>query len=131
MSEQNEGTQERKSGWKQWTKAEARQTLAEWKKSGLSLETFAKQQGVGAQRLRWWRKRLGKSAAPSRKKKETSVRLVPATVSLPLVDLGLGADVSIRFPVTGPVVEVMNAYAVSGEWVGSLLAAVLAARTAR
>jgi len=33
MSEQNESTQERKGGWKQWAKAEARQVPAAWKRA--------------------------------------------------------------------------------------------------
>jgi hypothetical protein len=125
MSEQNEATQERKGGWKQWTKTEARQALAAWKKSGLPLATFAREQGVGAERLRWWRKRLSESAAAKRKRKTTTVRLVPATVNVPLVDLG-GADVSIRFPVTGPVVEIPNVRRVPAAWVSELLAPVVA-----
>jgi hypothetical protein len=63
------------------------------------------------------------------KKRGTAVRLVPT--SLPLVDLGLGADVSIRFPVTGPVVEIMRVSEVPGDWVGCLIAAVLAAKSSR
>src|SRR4051812_3302243 len=98
MSEQNEATQERKGGWKQWTKAEARQVLATWKKSGLPLGTFARERGIGAERLRWWRKQLSQTTTV-KKKKATAVRLVPATVNVPLVDLEREADVSIRFPV--------------------------------
>jgi hypothetical protein len=125
MSEQNEATQERKGGWKQWTKAEARQVLAAWKKSGLPLGTFARERGVGAERLRWWRKRLSEATTVKRKK-ATTVRLVPATVSVPLVDLGVGADVSIRFPVTGPVVDIPNVRRVPAAWVSELLAPVVA-----
>lgn len=125
MSEQNEATQERKGGWKQWTKAEARQVLATWRKSGLPLATFARGRGVSAERLRWWRKRLSEPAAAKRKRKATTVRLVPATVNVPLVDLG-GADVSIRFPVTGPVVDIPNVRRVPAAWVSELLAPVVA-----
>ena len=126
MSEQNETTQEKKGGWKQWTKAEARQVLAAWRKSGLPLGAFARERGVGAERLRWWRKRLSEPAAVKRKKKATAVRLVPASVSVPLVDLGHGADVSIRFPVTGPVVDIPNVRRVPAAWVSELLAPVVA-----
>jgi len=51
---------------------------------------------------------------------------VPATTSIPLVDLGLGADVSIRFPVTGPVVDILNVRWVPAAWVSELLAPVVA-----
>lgn len=47
------------------------------------------------------------------------------------MDLGLGADVSIRFPVTGPVVEIMKVSEVPGDWAGRLIATVLAARSSR
>jgi hypothetical protein len=126
MSEQNEATQEKKGGWKQWTKKEARQVLAAWKKSGLPLGTFARERGVGAERLRWWRKRLSETATVKRKKKVTAVRLVPAAVSAPLVELGQEAAVSIRFPVTGPVVDIPNVRRVPAAWVSELLAPVMA-----
>lgn len=58
--------------------------------------------------------------------KTTTVRLVPATTRIPLVDLGLGADVSIRFPVTGPVVDILNVRWVPAAWVSELLAPVVA-----
>jgi len=126
MTERNEATQEKKGGWKQWTKTEAREVLAAWKKSGLPLGTFARERGVGAERLRWWRKRLSETTTVKRKKKATTVRLVPATVNVPLVDLEQEAAVSIRFPVTGPVVEIPNVRRVPAAWVSELLAPVVA-----
>jgi len=127
MTEQNEATQERKGGgWTQWTKAEAREVLAAWKKSGLPLGTFARERGVGAERLRWWRKRLNATApVKKRKKKAAPVRLVPAEISAPLVELGEEAAVTIRFPVTGPVVEIANVRRVPAAWVSELLAPVM------
>jgi len=125
MSEQNEAMQERKGGWKQWTKAEARQTLAAWKKSGLPLATFAREQGIGSERLRWWRKRLSEIAPAKRKKKAAAVQLVPAMIDGPLADLGPEAAVSIRFPVTGPVVEILNVRRVPAAWVSELLVPVM------
>ena len=61
-----------------------------------------------------------------RRRTGRAVRLVPATTSIPLVDLGLGADVSIRFPVTGPVVDILNVRWVPAAWVSELLAPVVA-----
>ncbi len=58
MGKQSSGTGHR-SGWKQWTAAEARAALREWESSGEPLEGFARRRGWAAQRLRWWRKRLG------------------------------------------------------------------------
>lgn len=125
MTERNEATQEKKSSWKQWTKAEARQMLATWRKSGLPLGTFARERGIGAERLRWWRKRLGEAAPAKRKKKAAGAQLVPAVVNAPLVALEQEAAVSIRFPVTGPVVEIANVRRVPAAWVSELLAPVM------
>lgn len=61
MGKQSSGTG-RKSGWKQWTAAEARAALREWESSGEPLERFARRRGWTAQRLRWWQKRLGEWA---------------------------------------------------------------------
>ena len=63
--------------------------------------------------------------ATKKQRTRTTIRLVPTTTSIPLVDLGLGADVAIRFPVTGPVVEIMRVSEVPGDWAGHLVAAVL------
>lgn len=126
MSEQSVATQEKKAGWKQWTKAEASEVLTAWKKSGLPLGTFARERGVGAERLRWWRKRLSATAPVKKRKKAVEGRLVPATVSAPLVELEEAAAVSIRFPVTGPVVEIANVRRVPAAWVSELLAPVVA-----
>jgi len=42
-----------------WTADEARSVLAAWRASGLSICGFARKHGLTAQRLSWWRKRLG------------------------------------------------------------------------
>src|SRR5689334_4647113 len=39
----------------QWSEVEARGVLEAWRRSGLSVERFAKQRGFVPQRLRWWR----------------------------------------------------------------------------
>ena len=49
----------RRSGWRQWTAAEAREVLEGWRESGLSVATYARKRGLTAERLRWWRQRLG------------------------------------------------------------------------
>jgi transposase-like protein len=42
-----------------WTADEARSVLAAWRASGLSICGFARKHGLTAQRLSWWRRRLG------------------------------------------------------------------------
>jgi hypothetical protein len=43
----------------QWSEVEARGMLEAWRRSGLSLERFARQRGFVPQRLYWWRKKFG------------------------------------------------------------------------
>jgi hypothetical protein len=42
----------------QWSEHEARSVLIAWRKSGLSIERFAKERGLVPQRIRWWRTKL-------------------------------------------------------------------------
>lgn len=46
-----------------WSAAEARVVLRAYRASGLSLKAFARQTGVSAQRVRWWRDRRPEAAA--------------------------------------------------------------------
>ena len=52
-----------KPRWRQWTAAEARRVLDAWRASGLPLATFARKRGLCAERVRWWRQRLGDGQA--------------------------------------------------------------------
>ncbi|MGO8993294.1 MAG: IS66 family insertion sequence element accessory protein TnpA [Polyangiaceae bacterium] len=61
--------------WRQWTEAEAHAALAELAESGESLASFARGRGVGPNRLRYWRRRLGTALVPS----FVQVRLPAAT----------------------------------------------------
>lgn len=127
MSERNETTQAqqektRKSGWKQCTSAEARRALADWRKSGLPLATFARKHAIRENRLRWWRGRLGgATSAAAAKPPQREQRLVPAVLAAPLLSLSTAA-VAIRVP-GGAVLEISDVRAVPPEWVGILLAA--------
>jgi hypothetical protein len=56
---------------------------------------------------------------------------VPTINSIPLVDLGIGAEVSIRFAVTGPSVEIMRVSKVPADWAGQLVATVLATKSSK
>lgn len=129
MSQRNQVVQTRKRGWKQWTPAEARRTLAAWRRSGLPLAAYARQHGLAAKRLRWWRDRLNVNVDTgiAAKAPEATPRLVPAVVTAPLVTLS-GAAVSIRMP-NGSVLEIADVRAVPPDWVADLLAA--ASRTSR
>lgn len=45
-----------------WTAEVAREALEAWRSSGGSMAGFARRHGLNAQRLGWWRKRLGGEA---------------------------------------------------------------------
>jgi hypothetical protein len=46
--------------WKQWNEEHAGQVLDEADRSGLSDPRFARDRGIGPNRIKWWRKRLGR-----------------------------------------------------------------------
>ena len=48
----------------QWTEVEARGVLESWRRSGKSIERFARERGFTPQRLYWWKKKLVFSAEP-------------------------------------------------------------------
>lgn len=74
----------------QWTEIEARGVLEAWKRSGLSLEKFARSRGLVPQRLWWWKAKLGftktASAAPA---------LVPVRVTEPRAEVRRGEPVTV------------------------------------
>jgi hypothetical protein len=85
--------------------------LAAWRKSGLSLAAFARRQGVNAERLRWWRKRLGTAEG-----KGTALAFIPAMVS------GSRSPVVVRLP-RGVEVEATEVTAVSAQWLAEVVRA--------
>lgn len=92
-----------------WTEADARRVLADWERSGDSLEAFARSRGLVPQRLAWWRKRL-RAARPEA---STTLTLVPATV----IGAAIAAPAAvIRLP-HGLVIEIEGA---SPAWVAAL-----------
>jgi hypothetical protein len=55
-SRRSDGRQ--RSATRRWTKREAQQALAAWRTSGLSLPAWCRQEGVGYERVRRWRRQL-------------------------------------------------------------------------
>lgn len=56
---------------RRWGTNEAREVLAQWRRSGQSASAFARARGFSAMRLSYWAKRLAS---------ESAVRFVPITV---------------------------------------------------
>ena len=92
-----------------WNDDEARLVLDEWRRTGGSIAAFARQRGVTAARLYWWKKRLAATpaAAPA-----PTVSLVPASI------ITEGAALMIRLP-GGVAIEIANA---SPSWVATVVA---------
>jgi transposase len=93
--------------------------LRSWRRSGLSAREFAKSNGIDAQRLLWWRKRLeatdgGARSAPTSK----SLAFIPAT----LVPTESAVAVTVRL-VDGTCIEVADPAAAPAAWVAAVVAA--------
>jgi transposase-like protein len=71
----------------EWTEDDARLALEKWHRSGKSIAVFAREHGVGAARLYWWKKRLPKADISA-----STMSLVPATITP-----AAGAPIVIRF----------------------------------
>jgi hypothetical protein len=107
-----------KPRWRQWTAAEARRVLKAWRASGLPLATFARRRGLCAERVRWWRQRLGDGHDPV----EERLKLVPAIVT-GLPSSTAAAAVTVRAP-GDVVVEIADVGAVSPTWVSALVSGI-------
>jgi hypothetical protein len=70
----------------QWTEVEARSVLGAWKKSGLSIERFARSRGLVPQRLHWWKKKLGVDRA---------LALLPVRVAEARIEARRGEPVTV------------------------------------
>ena len=66
----------------QWSEHEARGVLNAWRRSGLSIEKFARERFITPQRVRWWKAKLeGKSTAMVRSSASPSLSLLPVQVT--------------------------------------------------
>jgi len=92
-----------------WTEPDARRVLAEWERSGHTLEAFARSRGLVPQRLAWWRKRLREP----RPEASTALTFVPTAV---IGGAGTAPSAMIRLP-HGVVIELDGA---SPIWIAAL-----------
>jgi transposase-like protein len=63
-----------------WSEHEARSAISAWRKSGLSVEKFARERGLVPQRIYWWRKKL-EVPAKAAAKPAPSMSLLPVQVT--------------------------------------------------
>ncbi len=64
-----------------WSEHEARSAISAWRKSGMSIEQFARERGLVPQRIYWWRKKLEGAAKPA--SKPAGMALLPVQVTPP------------------------------------------------
>jgi len=93
-----------------WNETTAARVLAAWRESAMSLGGFARANGVKAQRLKWWRKRIEAGAS------ETAASVAPLAF-IPAAVMG-SARVALRLP--GGVELEGNVAAIPIEWVAAL-----------
>lgn len=58
VAKQQEGAGEWSPPRERWTIEDARRMAEAWRRSGEKVGTFARRHGVGAERVRWWLRRL-------------------------------------------------------------------------
>jgi hypothetical protein len=95
-----------------WSAVEAERELANWGASGKSLTAYARERGLNAQRLHWWKARV--TAGP------VAAAQVPAFApafirSSPPATLRIGTEI---------VLEVDSPGSVSAEWLAAFAVAV-------
>jgi hypothetical protein len=76
----------------QWTEIEARGVLEAWKRSGLSVEKYARGRGLVPQRLHWWKQKLGFGAAADERR---GLSLLPVRVAEARIDGRRGEPVTV------------------------------------
>lgn len=96
---------------KHWNEKTATRVLTAWRESAMSLSAFARANGVNAQRLSWWRKRLENRGVSSAAATVAPLTFIPAAVS------GL-ARVALRLP--GGVEVEGDIAAIPTGWVAAL-----------
>ena len=110
MKGRNAGARIEELKGQRWTEQEAREVLAAWKSSRLSMTAFARTHGLSGQRLSWWRKKLDDEKAPAAEE----FRFAPVVLT------GVGTRPAAVVRVGGVEVDVHDPDKVSVEWLVAL-----------
>ena len=86
----------------EWSEAEARRVLDAWKRSGLRLQTFAKQRGLTPERLRRWRVKFDEAEHPR--------RLQPALLPVRLTEVSQHGEPITVLLRTGHMLKVSHGF---------------------
>lgn len=99
-----------------WTAGVAERVLAAQEASGESVAEFARRQGFCAQRLFWWRSRLGDWRSSGKE----APSLVPVVVAAERGERG-GEKAQVELRLGEVTVEVLDAASVSPGWLAALV----------
>lgn len=105
-------------GRRPWSEDEGRQVVAAWEASGDSVASFARRAGLVAQRVYWWKERLGRSGTGERAL-TAAPAFLPVSVRAEAVRLG-NAAVTVTTS-DGLRIEVADLDASSAAWVATLV----------
>lgn len=105
-------------GWKQWTEAEARAAVAEWRASGLTVRAFCAPRGYSRSRLQVWRDRfdaatrLGETVrARRRQNRAVAANAVATLIPVRLVERDACGETPIEVAVrSGQIVRVRRGF---------------------
>ena len=99
-----------------WGADDARAVLQAWATSGESVAAFARRHGLVAQRLLWWRRRLGVAAAS----KQAAPTFIPVAVRNSQTPNGTRAPLVVTLAHDDVRVEVHDVDASTAAWVATL-----------
>jgi hypothetical protein len=108
-------------GPRAWTEFEARRVIEAWQESGESVAAFARDSGLAAQRVYWWRGRLGAVPAGTVAHEE-QVTLMPTFVPVTLRATSSSTAAAVTVCTRdGLRVEVAELDGTSAAWVATLV----------
>lgn len=124
----NIGERQGRARGKHWTEEEARRVLGARARSGLSVRTFAKREGLRPQRLHWWSSRLGMKGgadAPQTEPRRRRRAQEPAPRFVPVVVRGRSTIALAKAPIVirhgATTLEVEGCTEVSPAWVAAVM----------
>jgi transposase-like protein len=101
----------------EWTEEDARQALTQWRQGGGSLAAFARERGMSAPRLYWWRRRLRNAEPAAAGRVLVPAKILPVACVPRNAESEGGAAVSLHLP-GGIELEISNA---SPTWVAAMV----------
>ena len=108
---------------RKWTKVDGERLIAAWQESGLSVREFARQHGIDAQRVQWWKRRIVGIEGRANEREHQSARFVPV-----IARRGEGPHPMVIVKVGDVVVEVHEPSVVAPGWIAALVSEYVRAR---